>query len=67
MTRVEREREKQCMGCRWFNTCLVKWGKACKYQQGKKIPRLWTGLWVYYSKSDGSVSKRPRGNDVIFG
>lgn len=67
MTRVEWERLKQCQGCKYFDTCLVKWGIQCKRQHGKKIPRLHFGLWVYEIDLAGNVIKRPRGRDIMFG
>ncbi len=69
MTRHEKEKMKLCEKsmCKYFKDCLVFWGKDCVHQQGKRIPRLHNGEWVYYTNEQGQLKKRPRrGTDVMF-
>ncbi len=42
MSKKERERQAYCLKikCQTYSRCLVKWGKDCVRNSGKKIPRL---------------------------
>ena len=40
MSKKERRREAECMHCRYLGRCDVHWGRECRQQGGRKIPRI---------------------------
>lgn len=43
----EKERIEQCTlaNCQYYQRCMIKWGKDCIRQGGKKIPRFRQVNW----------------------